>query len=187
MGIFNDIEQLEIINALQKSLSEVFPSNPPAFFQYRGKLDGRIPRPYPGPAKEGHFWVVEYHGIVGSSVVTPGDCLIRLSRFSSDWTLVGIEEIIGGVSEKLIAGASFNSGDWVKIDPDTNIVSPGGPTGATGSLLPHGQMLYPIKMEQKTFSLLKPGLTHKEPAKPKTPATKAAPGTHKRKIILEDE
>jgi hypothetical protein len=138
-GIFQDIEAELVAKDIQyepdypalrqriKDVTGVKTVN----FQYRGTLDGRIAQPYPGPAKEGSFWVVEYPGTIGGHAVSEGDLVVRLNQFASDWIIV-----------------------------ETPDISPGLPE------------VSPVK-EQK-LKVLKP------------PATKAAPGPGKRKIVLED-
>lgn len=87
--IFRDIEATETYKTLiEDILGQRYEFN----FKYKGKLDGRFNQLYPYPAKEGHFWLVAYAGHIGNHIVAEGDCLVRLTEFASDWTLIASDE-----------------------------------------------------------------------------------------------
>lgn len=115
VGIFQDIEAQaakdldyekkypELEQKIRDETGLPTMAKPMPQLRYKGTIDGRIPRPYPGPAKEGCFWIVEWPGTVGSFYdVKKGDILVRLSLHpNSEWLLVPGD----------IAPSSFMSGE----------------------------------------------------------------------------
>lgn len=91
VGIFQDIEaegkeiEYELIEQRIREQTGIIKLPD---LKYKGMIDGRITRPYPGPAKEGSFWVVAFPGYIGSHTMEKGDILVRLSQFDSDWLLI---------------------------------------------------------------------------------------------------
>lgn len=176
VGIFNDIEQgqkndefIPVVTfgftaRLRKYVSEhVGFLCPP--LTYRGRIDSRIPRPFPGPAKEGSFWLNEWDGVIGGGYVNPGDIIVRLTQpwhegSELEWLIVPSEEL---PPDEFMENLSAN--------PEAEAPAPP-PALAKG--FPH-------------LSLKLPGNNkpHKGPNKPRR--LKAAPGDSKRKIVLEDE
>lgn len=81
-----------------------------------------------------------------------------LVRVFYDWLVLRQDDVNAGMMKRCQPG-------WVETSPSFSDSS--------------------IKL--KSFTILKPGITTKPKQEPKPPATKAAPGPGKRKVILEDE
>lgn len=126
-SIFSDIEEQEIlgaakdienydnmdvtVGALIRTIKDCVAArieDVPANIVYRGKLDCRIAHSYPGPAKVGHFWVVEHAGPIGSSITRVGDCLVRIRDVHTDWMLLPVEEINAGMQNRLSPNHPIN-------------------------------------------------------------------------------
>jgi hypothetical protein len=78
---------------MQKLKAAIGPSSEHLQLVYRGTIDGRNPgQPYPYGEAPGYFYIVEHGGSIGSSIIKPGDVLVRIDGFSSDWMLITKDE-----------------------------------------------------------------------------------------------
>lgn len=96
VGIFQDIEaeeaqeeiKLEVDARVLEARVRIRDAGYSGLLRCKGTLDCRIPKNYPGPAKQGSFWIVEYPGQIGSHPVKEGDILVRLNQFNEEWQLI---------------------------------------------------------------------------------------------------